>query len=153
MSDKRTGKKNKPAAALTPPPTNGAAPVVSDLTQRPAMKKKASAWPALRAWRLPPKGNTLFARRIPAVAATVAAEPLQAHHQVAQWDATALPQQMETSRFYATERAFRTDADAMALAGWRMVGVRFGPGRRRFVDRWRRKRPWTRTAEAHYLRP
>ena len=42
MSDKRTGKKNKRAAALTPAPSDGAAPVVSDLTQRPPMKKKKS---------------------------------------------------------------------------------------------------------------
>jgi hypothetical protein len=41
MSDKRTGKKNKRAAALAPPPTGGAPAVVSDLTRPAAMKKKA----------------------------------------------------------------------------------------------------------------
>ena len=64
-----------------------------------------------------------------------------------------MPEQVEMSRSYANERAFRTDSEAMALTGWRMVGVRFGPRRRRFVDLWRVKRPWIRTAEAHYLRP
>ena len=42
MSDKRTGKKNKRAAALTPPQSDAAPSVVSDLTQRPPMKKKKS---------------------------------------------------------------------------------------------------------------
>ena len=41
MSDKRSGKKLKRAAALAPVASAaGAAPVVSDLTQHPAMKKK-----------------------------------------------------------------------------------------------------------------
>lgn len=60
-----------------------------------------------------------------------------------------MPQQVETSRLYANERAFRTDADAVALTGWRVVGVRFGPGRRRFVDRWRLKGPPTYTTSGH----
>lgn len=41
MSDKRTGKKIKRAAALTPSAGDGAVPVISDLTQRSAMKKKS----------------------------------------------------------------------------------------------------------------
>lgn len=40
MSDKRTGKKDKRAAALAPIASAAVPSVVSDLTQRPAMKKK-----------------------------------------------------------------------------------------------------------------
>lgn len=42
MSDKRSGKKIKRAAALAPTPSDGNPVVVSDLTQHPAMKKKKS---------------------------------------------------------------------------------------------------------------
>ncbi|HEY5477220.1 MAG TPA: hypothetical protein VIK11_10965 [Tepidiformaceae bacterium] len=41
MSDKRTGKKIKRAAALTPPAAAAAPAVVSDLTRPAAMKKKS----------------------------------------------------------------------------------------------------------------
>ena len=92
----------------------------------------------------------MFSKRIPAVVRTV---PAASHPRLAQWNATTMPDQVETSRLYANERVFRTDVAAMTLTGWRMVEVCFGPGRRRLIDGWRLKGRLTRTAQARYLRP
>ncbi len=91
--------------------------------------------------------------RPPAAASVAAAAPVPGPHIAPEWNATSMPAEMAMSRSYTSERAFLEDAKAMALTGWRMVNVRFGPRRRRLLDRLRFSRAQTRSAVARYLRP
>ena len=75
-------------------------------------------------------------------------EPREPRH----WNSSTMPQRAELSRSYSDERALQSDAEAMALGGWRLVRVRLGPARRRLIDRLRLKRLPTRSAHAFYLR-